>query len=203
MLTYPLIKVPTKPLIISALALALLCGGGFAARRWVQKRDAAHQALLIKQTQDSLDKINVLQGKIDQLGTVVADREQKLAVANTKLQAALKKPLPPLPPAPTQGEDPCKEVRLVAQEREDVLVEQRDAAVDAKEAAEAVIPPLTQQFHFAVQQKDEALVAVGKEKELVTSLSLKLEKTESSLHTWKVGGITVGVVGLTYLLIKH
>ena len=206
MLTFILKYIPQRTLIIASSALLVLLLTGFSVNHLHNKslaqKEAAHQAALVAQTQESLNKVNVLQGKIDELGSVVLEKEKKLAESNAKLKAAIGKPLPPMPPTPP-GVDPCEPVRVAATQREAVLVEALDLAVVTKNDAEAVIPPLKAQFNFAIQQKDQALVAVKNEKELVTSLSLKLDATEKSLHTWKVGGITLGVTGLAYLLLKR
>jgi peptidoglycan hydrolase CwlO-like protein len=203
MLTTILSKIPLKNIIIATALVILLIGGWEWHTHALAKREAQYQADLVKKTQDHLDKVNALQGKIDLLGTEVSDREAKLKDANQRLTVALKKPLPPLPPIPPGVVDPCAEVRIAAAAREEVLQEQVTEAVAAKETAEAVLPPLHAQVTLLTQQKSEALLAVDNQKDLMKSLNLKLDKTEDSLHTWKVGGITLGVTGLVYLLVKH
>ena len=196
-----------KAIGIGASVLAILLIGGAAIHHWHNQvlvaRDKAHQMELQAQTAAHVNKINNLQGQIDQLGITVSDKTTKLADSNAKLTKALAVKLPPMPPAPTAGVDPCAEVRVVAKQREDVLTEQKVEAVAAKDAAEAIIPPLTLQFNLATQQKVEAVGALNNQMELNGALKLDLIKAEDSAFKWKVGGITVGVAGLIELLRHH
>lgn len=198
--------IPTKALVIGTALSVAIVGGGLYARHWhnqkVAEQHKAYVADLDKRTQDAKDNANKLEGQIAQLQVTVAEKETKLQTANQKLAASLGKPLPPMPDPPPTA-DPCAEVRKVAQEREGILTDQRDSAIAAKTAAEEVLPPLKEQLKLETAAKLEYKAGLDLQVAKVSTITLDLDKANDRAFKWKVGGITVGVVGLTYILLHH
>lgn len=204
MLTSLLKLIPAKPLVIGTGICVALVGGGAYLRHWHNQKVAlahrAHQQELDRRTQEHLDRVHYLEGRVVQLQAVVDKKEADLTEAKRKLAAALSKPLPPLPDPP-QGPDPCAEVREVAAQREAILVEQRDTAVAAQADAEAIIPLLEEQLRLETAAKFEIKSALELQKEKTITLTLDRDRALESAHRWKVGGLTVGIAGVTYIVV--